>query len=88
MDGIPSGNVSRKPSEYIKLKEEKSYKVHVSNECQIPTVIDLEKEALPQCSLSVDRPIFQPEPSNLTLEGFTPFKTYELLISFRNTDKV
>ena len=78
----------KKPSDFIKTKEDTSYKIHVSNQSQIPIVIDLERETLANCSISLDRPLFQPEPSNLTIEGFLPFKTYELVISFRNVDKV
>ena len=78
----------KKPSDLIKINEERLYKIHVSNENHIPSVIDLEKEIPLNCSIPLDRPLFQPEPSNLTIEGFTPFKTYELVISFRNVDKV
>ena len=79
---------SKKPSEFIKTREEKSYSVTVSSERKVPIVTGLERETLPNCTISLDRPLFQPEPSNLTLEGFEPFKTYELAISFRNIDKV
>lgn len=34
-----------------------------------------------------DRPIFKPIPSEVVLQNFTPYQTYEVLISFRNTDK-
>jgi hydrocephalus-inducing protein len=78
----------KKPSDFIRLNEEKTFKISVSNENHVPTVIELEKEIPLNCSISLDRPLFQPEPSNLTIEGFTPFKTYELVISFRNVDKV
>jgi hydrocephalus-inducing protein len=79
---------AKKPSDLIKTREERIYKVHISNDNQIPKVVNLEREALSQCFVPVDRPLFQPEPSNLIIEGFTPFKTYELAISFRNIDKV
>nr|KAJ3422705.1 CDP-diacylglycerol--glycerol-3-phosphate 3-phosphatidyltransferase [Polyrhizophydium stewartii] len=32
-------------------------------------------------------PLFHPEPSNISLQSYLPFKTYELVINFRNMDK-
>jgi hypothetical protein len=36
----------------------------------------------------VDQPLFKPIPSEVVLQNFTPYQTYEVLISFRNVDKV
>lgn len=78
----------RKPSEFISNRKDKISKLHVSNDYHLPEVISFVKEPLSNCTVSVDRPIFKPEPSNLTIEGFTPFKTYEFVMNFRNSDQV
>jgi hydrocephalus-inducing protein len=82
----------RKPSELIQARQAKKYNISISNKNPIPAVVDLIKgesdKTIQQCHVPFDIPLFQPEPANLTLEGFQPFKTYELVISFRNIDKV
>jgi hypothetical protein len=36
----------------------------------------------------IDQPLFKPLPAEVHLQNYKPFQTYELLISFRNMDKV
>ena len=36
----------------------------------------------------IDEPIFKPLPAKVVLQNFVPFQTYEVLLSFRNVDKV
>ncbi|KAI8900319.1 hypothetical protein BC833DRAFT_523632 [Globomyces pollinis-pini] len=83
---------SKKPSEYIKYKQKAKFKLQASSDNKIPSVITElipdEEKVLQHCQVAYDKPLFRPEPSNLTLQGFIPFKTYELVISFRNIDKV
>jgi hydrocephalus-inducing protein len=60
----------------------------VSNHTDLPKVISFANESLPNCIVSVDRPIFKAEPSNITIAGFEPFRTYEMVINFRNSDQI
>ncbi|KAI8803400.1 hypothetical protein BJ742DRAFT_498091 [Cladochytrium replicatum] len=39
-------------------------------------------------AVSNDTPLFEPFPNHVILQGFTPFKTYEVVVRFRNNDKV
>lgn len=36
----------------------------------------------------LDEPLFKPLPTQIHLQNFKPFQTYDVLISFRNMDKV
>jgi hydrocephalus-inducing protein len=68
---------------------DKNYKnIRISHNYDLPHVTSFTKDALPNCIVSVDRPIFKAEPSNITVTGFEPFKTYEIMISFRNSDQI
>ena len=81
-----------RPSKYIQDKLTHISRLdQTSNEIYAPTIIKLiqDKElGIKGCDVPIDRPLFQPEPSNMTIKGYLPFKTYELVIQFRNLDKV
>jgi hypothetical protein len=72
--------------QYIHIRN--STNLQILNNCDIPKVISFAKEPLQNCTVSVDRPIFKAEPSEITIIGFLPFKTYEMLLNFRNSDQV
>lgn len=82
----------RKPSEYIAARNEG--KPYILNLYDSPPPLEIlglvldKEQALKGCDVPLDRPIFQAEPSDITFQGFQPFKTYELVVNFRNIDKV
>jgi hypothetical protein len=38
--------------------------------------------------LPLDSPIFAPNPPNIVIQNFTPFKEYEIQVAFKNMDSV
>ena len=42
----------------------------------------------PKCSVSVDEPIFQPEPSTILFEDYEPLQILEKVLKLRNRDTV
>ncbi|KAJ3270503.1 hypothetical protein HDV01_007759 [Terramyces sp. JEL0728] len=82
---------TRRPSDYIKARQTGKYCVFATNDNIPPEVIALVDDTeniIQNCKVPFERPLFQPEPSSIRLEYFSPFKSYELLINFRNMDKV
>ncbi|KAJ3260794.1 hypothetical protein HK103_007357 [Boothiomyces macroporosus] len=82
---------TRKPSDYIKARQSGKYCVFATNDSVPPEVIALVDDTeniIQNCQVPFEKPLFQPEPSSIRLEYFSPFKCYELLVSFRNIDKV
>lgn len=56
-----------------------------------PQIIELVQSPdgpIKDCSVPLDRPIFEPFPSEVVLQSYKPFQTYEIVIKFRNMDKV
>jgi hypothetical protein len=81
----------RKPSEYINSITQNKSRVYSNIEETTPNIIELIQDSeldVKNCRVPFDQSIFRPEPPNLYLEGFLPFKSYEMIISFRNMDKV
>jgi hypothetical protein len=83
----------RKPSEYIhdRLLSTGDKLALVSTRPEIPRIIELSNDtegAVKQYQVPIDRPLFQPVPSSIALQSFEPFVTYEVVINFRNIDKV
>jgi hypothetical protein len=82
-----------KPSEYIhdRLLSTGDKLAQVSTRPDIPRIIELSTDtegAVKQYQVPIDRPLFQPTPSAIALQSFEPFVTYEVVINFRNIDKV
>ena len=82
-----------KPSEYIRdrLLSTADKLAQVSAKIEIPEIIQLiqDKEgSVKNYDVPIDRPLFQPVPSRVVLQSFEPFVTYEVVINFRNIDKV
>jgi hydrocephalus-inducing protein len=83
----------KKPSEYIKERsldiEERL--VQASRNIKQPKIVELVGDldsASKVSDVPVDKPLFQPLPSEIVLQNYESFKTYEIVISFRNNDKV
>ncbi|KAJ3159463.1 hypothetical protein HDU86_001781 [Geranomyces michiganensis] len=53
----------------------------------IDNIDDAEAAAKP-CQVPIDRPLFQPFPASIKLESYKPFQAYEIVINFRNDDKI
>lgn len=90
MNSIKDISAPRKPSEFIKTRQNNSCRIYASPNSQ-SSIFELIRDSdisINQCQVPFEQSLFIPEPSNLVLEGFTPFKTYELVISFRNIDQV
>ncbi len=86
-------HVYYKPSEYIKERTLSTAEklTLVSTQIDIPEIVELiqDKEGtVKNYSTPMDRPLFQPAPSTIVLQSFEPFVTYEVVINFRNIDKV
>ncbi|KAJ3287536.1 hypothetical protein HK104_008544 [Borealophlyctis nickersoniae] len=94
-DLIPSPTSTKKrPSEYIKEHSlttaerlaQASYQVH------IPKIVELvgdPETAVKNCSdMPIDRPLFEAFPSMIVLQNYVPFQEYEIIVNFRNNDKV
>jgi hypothetical protein len=81
----------RKPSEFIRYRQAKNCRVYTGNNLPLSSVVELIRNSdieIQQCQVPLDQSLFRPEPSNIILEGFIPFKTYELIVNFRNMDHV
>lgn len=88
-------NASRvkKPSDFLKdrVARAKNSPIQTTDETHTTTIVKLmpDKESVIKgCDVSLDRPLFHPEPSNVILQHYQAFKTYEIVINFRNMDKV
>ncbi|XJO77830.1 hypothetical protein BDV3_002359 [Batrachochytrium dendrobatidis] len=80
------------PSEFIKeyLPNPQNNPVQIIDHAHTSSIVELvwDKESVVRSTdIPFDRPLFRPEPSNITLQNYLPFKTYELVINFRNLDK-
>ena len=80
------------PSTYI--KERKMSITDRLCECasnlSAPKIVELvdPNDILKPSVLPIDTPIFQPFPSQIILQNYIPFQKYEVVVSFRNSDKV
>ncbi|KAJ3043944.1 hypothetical protein HK097_001621, partial [Rhizophlyctis rosea] len=81
-----------RPSQYIHERSlstadrlaQASFTVHT------PTIVELVGDpgvAMNRIDFPVDRPLFEPFPPVVVLQNYTPFQSYEIVISFRNNDK-
>ncbi|KAH6588049.1 hypothetical protein BASA50_010912 [Batrachochytrium salamandrivorans] len=82
----------KRPSEYIRayIPYSNDNPVQTVDHTHVTTIVEMvcdKESALRSCDVPLGRPLFCAEPSNITLQSFLPFKTYELVISFRNLDK-
>lgn len=57
-------------------------------EPRIVELMDLSESDQHDFVVPIDRPLFKPTPSQVVFQNFTPFRSYEVLLSFRNVDKV
>lgn len=56
---------------------------------QIIELLDMSEQTLQKFStMEIERPIFQPFPSDIVFQNFEPFETYEVPLQLRNNDKV
>ncbi|KAK6093184.1 hypothetical protein MT418_006524 [Batrachochytrium dendrobatidis] len=81
------------PSEFIReyLPNPQNNPVQIIDHAHTSSIVELvwDKESVVRSTdIPFDRPLFRPEPSNITLQNYLPFKTYELVINFRNLDKI
>ncbi|KAJ3332957.1 hypothetical protein HDU76_012454, partial [Blyttiomyces sp. JEL0837] len=56
-----------------------------------PKIVELVRQSNPLSKtpeVEIDCPLFEPLPSEIVLQTFEPFRTYEIIVSFRNHDKV
>jgi hypothetical protein len=84
-----------KPSEYIQERllstAQRLAKSATDDADTVPEISALlpDKEgSVTDYLVPIDKPLFQPSPARVCLQSFEPFKTYEVLINFRNIDKV
>ena len=82
-----------KPSEYIKERFLSTAEklAQVSAKIEIPQIVELihdKDSSAKNYMVSVDTPLFQPVPSTIFLQSCEPFVTYEVVINFKNIDKV
>jgi hydrocephalus-inducing protein len=54
----------------------------------IAEILSAEPTVARQFSVPVDAPLFEPFPSSVMLQAYEPFQKYEVVIAFRNADKV
>lgn len=63
----------------------------VSSRVDSPLIISLSQDkegSVRNYQVPIDRPLFQPCPSVIAFQSFEPFVTYEVVVNFRNIDKV
>ncbi|TPX54724.1 hypothetical protein PhCBS80983_g05802 [Powellomyces hirtus] len=61
---------------------------HSSFTPRIIELIDDAEAATKPCQVPMDKPLFQPFPSTIKLQSYKPFQTYDVVINFRNNDKI
>ena len=86
----PSNDI-KKPSEYIRervLTTTERLAVPSKYQTEIIAFTDIAEPNQRDFRVPIDQPIFKPLPAEVVLQNFVPFQTYEVLISFRNVDKV
>ncbi|KAJ3142605.1 hypothetical protein HK100_000034 [Physocladia obscura] len=84
----------KRPSEYIQERsqttEERLINASFHSQQQKPKIIELvsSSDSITKISeVPIDRPLFEPLPSEIILQSYKPFQNYEVVISFRNNDK-
>lgn len=82
-----------RPSEYLKERSlttaERLAKEAYSNQApRIISLLDDTEAAFKPSIVPIDKPLFQPFPSNIVLQSIQPFVTTVIEINFRNNDKV
>ncbi|KAJ3106206.1 hypothetical protein HDU97_006839 [Phlyctochytrium planicorne] len=82
----------KRPSEYIKERslttEERLIQASASAEStRIIELITNNDFSSRVSDVPIGKPLFEPQPSEIILQTYTPFETYEIVVSFRNNDK-
>ncbi|RKO94829.1 hypothetical protein BDK51DRAFT_29881 [Blyttiomyces helicus] len=83
----------KRPSEYLAerlLSTDERIK-RASWITKVPKIVELVGDVdghVKGSEVPIDKPLFQPRPSVVMLQSYTPFRTYEIEIFFRNDDKV
>ncbi|KAJ3408149.1 hypothetical protein HDU80_006663 [Chytriomyces hyalinus] len=84
----------KRPSEYIRERsqtiEERLIQTSFYSQVQKSRIIELvsSSDSITKVSdVPIDRPLFEPIPSEVILQSYEPFQNYEVVISFRNNDK-
>ena len=56
---------------------------------QIIELLDMSEQTLQKfTTMEVERPLFQPFPSDIVFQNFEPFETYEVPLQLRNNDRI
>jgi hypothetical protein len=61
---------------------------HVVRRPKIVEFVGADDTPLKVSDIPIDKPLFEPYPSEIILQSYEPFQTYEIVVSFRNNDKV
>jgi hypothetical protein len=84
------GNKNHTPSSYIKDRllstRDKLGLIEKESSIKIIEILDDKEGNLRHYSVDLDRPLFQPNPPVIQLQGYEPFKTYDVVINFKNVD--
>jgi hypothetical protein len=83
----------RKPSEYIQemtmdTQERLSRLLHSTHVPDIVELVGAEDVSQKNYAVPLDKPLFEPFPKEIVFQGYSAFKVYEVVISFRNNDHV
>ncbi|KAI8854495.1 hypothetical protein BC829DRAFT_439199 [Chytridium lagenaria] len=85
--------VYKRPSDYIKERSLSTEERLLQSNTSVPELTRI-VELIPNNDFSsrvsdvpIGRPLFEPQPSEIILQSYKPFKTYEMIVSFRNNDK-
>lgn len=84
-------STAKKPSKVLLEKMDLKPKIYSTKTQGGTHIIEFIPEPdvdIQQCQVPFEETLFRPEPPNLVIEKFIPFKTYELVFNFRNMDKV
>ena len=81
------------PSEYFKdrkleLPEKLSKMATLNQKSQITQLHSNDSVSLKPFTVPMDTPLFEAFPSEVHLQNYKPFQTYEVVITFRNMDRV
>ena len=82
-----------KPSQYMfQMSMNTEQKLANMHTMSVPKKLELldmsETSHQKHSTVSIDDPMFQPFPSEIVFQNYTPFETYEVPLVLRNNDKV
>ncbi|KAJ3215867.1 hypothetical protein HDU67_010224 [Dinochytrium kinnereticum] len=85
-------HVYKRPSDYLKERslttEERLLQYSSSaDSTKIVELIPNNDFSSRVSDVPIGRPLFEPQPSEVVLQSYKPFETYEMIVSFRNNDK-